>query len=181
MPIIVLTSLQKLFLFNLQSNSIALYHYPTYWLRKDIFPSVIQAWKESLQLRYNQRQSLLSEGWQSVTGKQNTSQSHQNCDISRFLTMFKEISFKWLFKLHVCAHVHMHAFVCVRVCAFWVHVWSCVCMHVCACALVEVGGQLAGVHSLLPPCGFQGSTSGCQAWQQFLSLLSYFASTRFFF
>lgn len=31
---------------------------------------------------------------------------------------------------------------------------------------VEIGGQLGGVGSLLPLCGFWGSDSGHQAWQQ---------------
>lgn len=73
MLIIVLNPLQKkLFLFNLPNSSVVQYHCPTYWLKKDIFPSVMQAWEESLQLRYNWQQSLFSEGWQSVPGEQHS-------------------------------------------------------------------------------------------------------------
>lgn len=40
---------------------------------------------------------------------------------------------------------------------------------------VEVREQLEGVHSLLPPCGYQGSTSDPYAWldSKHLYLLSY--------
>lgn len=45
------------------------------------------------------------------------------------------------------------------------------CLHVCLCLYthgenMEVGGQLCGVSSLLPPCEFQGVKAGPQAWQK---------------
>lgn len=40
----------------------------------------------------------------------------------------------------------------------FVYVWACACHR----AGVEVGGQLIGVCSLLPPCESCGSNSSCQ-------------------
>lgn len=47
---------------------------------------------------------------------------------------------------------------------FFTFIYLCVCTEV----RVEVGEQLAEVSSLLVPCGFQGSDSGCQAEKEAL-------------
>lgn len=44
----------------------------------------------------------------------------------------------------------------IPVFTLYTHVWVC----------VKAAGQLLGVWSLFLPCGFRGSNSGCQVWQQ---------------
>lgn len=41
-------------------------------------------------------------------------------------------------------------------------------MFVYMCEHVQVRGRLAKIGPLLPPCGFQGSSSGHQTWLQML-------------
>jgi hypothetical protein len=63
--------------------------------------------------------------------------------------------------IHLCIFGFL---VCVCVCTcvrVRMHALSCMCPD----AHMEVRGQLAGVCSLLPPCGSWGSNSSIQAWQ----------------
>lgn len=56
----------------------------------------------------------------------------------------------------------------------------CINMDTCVPWCVKVRGQLSGMDSFLPPCGFQGLDSGCQGWvaRVFLPIeLSHWLST----
>lgn len=56
-----------------------------------------------------------------------------------------------------CVSMHVHMCLCVYACVI-VHV--CLCMRVCYGKCVEVRAVLAGIGSLLLPCGFWESNSG---------------------
>lgn len=78
--------------------------------------------------------------------------------------------------LHLCAHVMACACacdgMCWHVCAHMMHVCTCdgvcarVMAYVCACDGMCVEVRIIWGIAFLLSHGFQGLTSGCQAWQQ---------------
>lgn len=62
------------------------------------------------------------------------------------------------------------------ICLFCVHVCECVWECILHGAPVEVGGQLSGLTSLLPPRGFWEQNSDLQAWRQVPLILSHLTS-----
>lgn len=91
---------------------------------------------------------------------------------------------EWL----IYSHPPGRCFVLLRVALSWFFIltfYICVLLYACLCiyarmctyhaAHVGTTGQSVEVNPLLPPCGVQGSHSGCQAWPQVPLPLTYFA------
>ena len=86
-------------------------------------------------------------------------------DVSRVLSPWLEtdcfLFCVLVWSLHVCLcpdHVFSMTFIC--------SVSMFPCVHMYTCTHVEVRGQPAGFHSLLPSCGSQRLDLVCQAWWQ---------------